>query len=77
MGVERGNVGMPRGNRLVYCHGFECRLRTIIALSDADEKAIANIFASRRGSAAEERDAIGRADDRASRIEDSDGKSMA
>ncbi|TPQ52584.1 hypothetical protein C2U72_02455 [Prosthecomicrobium hirschii] len=56
--VERGNVGMPRGNRLVYCHGFECRLRTIIALSDADEKAIANIFASRRGSAAEERDAI-------------------
>ncbi|MBT9292570.1 hypothetical protein [Prosthecodimorpha staleyi] len=56
--VERGNVGMPRGNRLVYCHGFECRLRTIIALSDADEKAIANIFATRRGSAAEERDAI-------------------
>lgn len=55
---ERGGVPLPRGNRLVYCHGFECRLRTTVPLNGQDLKEIEAIFANRRGSAVEERDAI-------------------
>lgn len=53
-----GPVVIPRGDRLVYCHGFDCKLRTTIALTGEDIAALEAIFATRRGSAAEERDGI-------------------
>lgn len=55
---ERGGLSLPSGDRLVYCHGFECNLRTTVPLGPADLAELEAIFATRRGSAAEERDAI-------------------
>lgn len=56
--AERGGLAVPRGDRLVYCHGFECELRTTVALGPQDLAELTAIFATRRGSPAEERDAI-------------------
>lgn len=56
--AERGDIGFPRGSRLIYCHGYGCTFRTIVPLGAADNEKLAEIFATWGGSAAEERNGI-------------------
>ncbi|MEJ1159433.1 hypothetical protein [Prosthecomicrobium sp. N25] len=55
---ERGGMSLPSGDRLVYCHGFECRLRTAIPMSGEDLKTLTELFASHAATPEAEREAI-------------------
>jgi hypothetical protein len=55
-----GNVdlALPTPQSLIVCHGFGCRYRTPITLSQADQHKLGQLLATGRASAAAERKAI-------------------
>jgi len=48
----------PSQQRVIVCHGYECRLKTGVALSEADMETIGGFMRAGSGSAASERVAI-------------------
>ncbi len=52
------SVSAPSSDEVVVCHGFGCKFRTEVALTDADHAALARLLAAGKHSAAAERKAV-------------------
>lgn len=58
---DRG-AALPQTDRLAYCHGFGCEFKTAIPFTQGDVATLAALFESHKATPADERVAIGLAD---------------
>ena len=55
-------LALPDDDRLVFCHGYGCELKTAVPVSAADKAMLARLLRQHGGSPAAERDAVNLAD---------------
>lgn len=56
-----GEITQPNAKSIIVCHGFDCRNKTRLVLTDADERYFASALAAGHSSPAAERAAIAKA----------------